>query len=72
MELLIQILPQASPFTKKLLSLLRDTCASKDSGDLGFDCAVCLGCLGVADPGAKKKLKGSLTSKDSNVISRVG
>ncbi|XP_071797247.1 uncharacterized protein [Asterias amurensis] len=66
----IKLANKASPFTKKLLSLLRDTCASKDSGDLGFDCAVCLGCLGVADPGAKKKLKGSLTSKDSSVISR--
>ncbi|XP_038065353.1 uncharacterized protein LOC119735636 isoform X2 [Patiria miniata] len=66
----IQLANKKSPHTKKLISILRDICGSKDSGDLGFDCAVCLGCFGVADAGAKKKLKGSLTSKDTNVISR--
>ncbi|XP_022095468.1 uncharacterized protein LOC110981826 isoform X2 [Acanthaster planci] len=66
----IQLADKKSPHTKKLISILRDICGSKDSGDLGFDCAVCLGCFGVSDASAKKKLKGSLTSKDTNVISR--
>ena len=56
---------------KQLIGILREICGCSDSSDLGFDCAVCLGCLGVADPNAKEKLKGSLSSKDTNVISRV-
>ena len=51
---------------------MKRICAAQNTGDLGFDCAVCLGCMCVPDRVAKQKLMGSLSSNDVNVTARVG
>lgn len=62
---------QTEPQNRALVEQLKKICGAENQGDLGFDCAVCLGCLCVPDKQAKIKLMGSLDSKDINVTARV-
>ncbi|XP_041473907.1 uncharacterized protein LOC121422785 isoform X1 [Lytechinus variegatus] len=61
---------KTDPHNRALVDQLKKICAAENQGDLGFDCAVCLGCMCVPDKQAKIKLMGSLDSKDINVTAR--
>ncbi|XP_030839770.1 uncharacterized protein LOC753178 isoform X1 [Strongylocentrotus purpuratus] len=61
---------KTEPQNRALVETLKKICGAENQGDLGFDCAVCLGCLCVPDKQAKIKLMGSLDSKDINVTAR--
>ena len=63
---------QSSILGKQLIEKLKQLCASKkDDGHLSFECAICLGCMGVRAPVAKLKLMKCLETKDTNLVCKV-
>ena len=63
---------QSSVLGKELVASLKKLCSSKkDKGDLGFNSAICLGCMGLRAPVAKLKLMSCLESQDTELVMRV-